>query len=188
MSYILLLPFLLLFGIVFIIIYVLLALLLSNLHKKIYGRKSVLAWIPILNLYILGKVTTGRLVGLLLVGANLISFNYKITINGVVYSYSLLSSTARWVVATLVAIISIILYGVAIVKFIKISSKDILNEGINEAKIGNTTPKKVVEAEVIKEETNVVENVETVLNCRNCGAPAPSNKRFCPHCGSSLIK
>lgn len=58
---------LLIFGAIALIIYTLQAVILSETHKLKYGKGSFMAWIPILNFYILGKVAINKLFGLLLI-------------------------------------------------------------------------------------------------------------------------
>lgn len=189
MKYIILAPLFLIFGIIFIVIYVLLALLLSNLNKQVYGKKSIIAWIPILNLYLLGKLTVNKLVGILLIVANLISYNYSITINGVEKTYSILPNSIRYLISGIVSIVTLVLYGMAIAKYIKIVSKGAINNSIKEANQSNTNitdKKKVVEAEVIKEEKIEEKTNEVLVNCRNCGAPFNSGDTYCQSCGSRL--
>ncbi|MBR1413924.1 MAG: zinc ribbon domain-containing protein [Bacilli bacterium] len=189
MKYIILAPVFLIIGIVFIIIYVLLALLLSNLNKQIYGKKSIIAWIPVLNLYLLGKLTVNKLVGIILIVANLISYNYSITINGVEKTYSLLPSSVRYLVSGIVSIVTLVLYGMAIAKYIKIVSKDAINNSVKENSQSNNNTdgnKKVIEAEIIKEEKVEEKTNEVLVNCRNCGAPISQGDSYCQSCGSRL--
>ncbi len=51
----------------FIIIYVLLAIVLNKINQKMYGKKTPLAWIPICNIYLLGKLTISKTVGWILI-------------------------------------------------------------------------------------------------------------------------
>ena len=58
---------------IFIICYAFLAIFLNNFHKKIYGQSTVMAWIPLANIYLLGKLTFGKDVGYGLVALFLLS-------------------------------------------------------------------------------------------------------------------
>lgn len=50
-------------SIIGIILYILEATLLSKLNKLMYGKETALAWIPIANIYLLGKLTVNETVG-----------------------------------------------------------------------------------------------------------------------------
>ena len=55
------------FFIVFIVVYILQALLLSGLNKKMYGKGTILAWIPVCNTYLLGKLVVNKGCGFILI-------------------------------------------------------------------------------------------------------------------------
>ena len=55
------------FFIVFIVVYILQALLLSGLNKKMYGKGTILAWIPVCNTYLLGKLVVNKGFGFILI-------------------------------------------------------------------------------------------------------------------------
>ncbi len=81
-----------------IIAYILVSLLLNSYHKLIYKEKSVLAFFPFTNLYVLGKLVYNKTLGYVLVTwfimimeFNLNIFNYNLTI-------SLFSSDIRFVI------------------------------------------------------------------------------------------
>lgn len=54
-------------AIMIIAVYILIGLLLSKLNKLIYGKNTVMAWIPPFNVYLLGKLTVGKWLGWFLV-------------------------------------------------------------------------------------------------------------------------
>ena len=55
------------FFIVFIVVYILQALLLSGLNKKMYGKGTIWAWIPVCNTYLLGKLVVNKGFGFILI-------------------------------------------------------------------------------------------------------------------------
>ena len=65
---------LLAFGIIFIVIvlilvivlYVVLGIVLNKLNKLMYGKGTAMAWIPLANIYLLGKLTVSKLLGWIL--------------------------------------------------------------------------------------------------------------------------
>ena len=48
------------------IIHILLGIFLNKFNKLVYGEGSILAWFPIFNLYLLGKLTVNKYVGWIL--------------------------------------------------------------------------------------------------------------------------
>lgn len=51
-----------------IIIYIVLGFCLSDMNRRLYGTKTFLAWIPIINIYLLGELTFGKSVGFVMCG------------------------------------------------------------------------------------------------------------------------
>ena len=63
-NFLILIIFILLIG-----LYIGLGFLLTNFHQLLYGRKSILAWVPITNLYLLGELIVSVPVGYALSGS-----------------------------------------------------------------------------------------------------------------------
>ena len=57
----------------FVVPYVILGATLSHCSKAKYGNKSTLAWIPIANIYLLGKLIAGPFLGWILIAVGLLS-------------------------------------------------------------------------------------------------------------------
>lgn len=53
--------------IIILLIYIALAFYFSRFHKLLYGSRSIMAFLPIFNIYILGKLVLNRILGLFLV-------------------------------------------------------------------------------------------------------------------------
>ena len=68
-------------GLIFAI-YIILGLSLDKAHKKKYGKTSILSWIPILNIVLLGKLAIHSIVGLILLILPLAYLLTLIPING----------------------------------------------------------------------------------------------------------
>ena len=66
----------LLIGLAIVIaIYIATAIFLNKFNKLVYGKGTAKAWIPIANIYLLGKLTVNKFVGWILVAC--IFFNSK---------------------------------------------------------------------------------------------------------------
>lgn len=59
--------------IIVIIIYIIKSIFLSNFNKLVNGEGTLMAWFPITDTYLLGKLTVSKKVGLILVGIMLIT-------------------------------------------------------------------------------------------------------------------
>ena len=75
---------------VVIVIYVAVGILLNKLNKQINGKGTPMAWIPIANIYLLGKLTVNKIVGWILVACALLTSTYTTTINGVSTTHTIL--------------------------------------------------------------------------------------------------
>ncbi len=64
---------------VIITCYALLAIFLNNFNKKVNGTTSVMAWIPLANVYLLGKLTFSKDAGYGLVALFILSGTLKLT-------------------------------------------------------------------------------------------------------------
>jgi len=63
------------FILIFLIaIYVVLGIVLNKLNKKIYGKGTALAWIPLCNTYLLGKLTVNKIFGFILIALQILGF------------------------------------------------------------------------------------------------------------------
>jgi hypothetical protein len=102
-------------GIIFVI-YICIALLLNKLNKLIYGKGTWMAFIPIFNIYLLGKLTINKVVGFILVLCIFLSGYFSTTINGVEKVYAILPGDARIMVGSFSSIITFVLLIYAIVK------------------------------------------------------------------------
>ncbi|MEG0826705.1 MAG: hypothetical protein RR404_04480 [Bacilli bacterium] len=122
--------FLLLFLVFAIIIYVVFAIFLNKLNKLMYNKKTPMAWIPIFNIYLLGKLAVNKLVGWILVICVFLTSTSTTTVNGVKTESGILPSGIRSVVSTvyLIAVIALFIY--AIIKYYKLKkNKNGVKEG-----------------------------------------------------------
>ena len=66
-----------------IAIYIACSKFLSNLNKLIYGKGTILAWLPFTSIYLMGKLAFNNLVGWGFLVICILSSSYTVTVNGV---------------------------------------------------------------------------------------------------------
>lgn len=122
-----LLQFFMAYTIVFLIIaiaiYVAVGIFLNKLNKLIYGKGTPMAFIPLVNTYLLGKLTVGKPVGLILVFATLITGTFTTNVNGVENSYTLFSADVSSKISTIVNIVIFGLFIYAIFLYFKLKKE-----------------------------------------------------------------
>lgn len=90
--------------IVGLIIYIITSIFLNKLNKLMYGKGTPMAWIPIFNIYLLGKLTVNKLVGWILIVCIFITGSYSTTVNGVETTHDILPKGINSVVSTILYI------------------------------------------------------------------------------------
>lgn len=100
------------------IIYVVQAIFLSKFNKLVSGRGTAMGWVPIANIYLLGKLTFNRLVGWILVVLIFSTATLTVTINGVENKYKLFSDDVNMVVSRFLALLILGLFIYAIIKYV----------------------------------------------------------------------
>lgn len=125
------------------IVYIILGVVLTKLNKKIYGKSTILAWLPFFNVYLLGKLTIGRLMGFVLVLFSLLGTRYEFSNGGNTIIYVIIPDFLRPYYLAFTALIIISLFIYAIVKLNK-SSKGEENY-INEVYLNQKTKKEIEE-------------------------------------------
>lgn len=99
------------------LVYIPLSIFLNKFHTLKYGKSSIIAWIPILNLYILGKLVFNQIVGYILVVSILIVLKINITINNLMITYQLIPDKFYIPVCIIYTIIMIAISLFAIKKY-----------------------------------------------------------------------
>lgn len=107
-----------------LIIYIIQAIFLSKFNKLVNGWSTAMGWVPIANIYLLGKLTFNKIVGWILVVLIFSTATFTITINGVENQYRLLPNDVNTVVSTLLALVILGLFIYAIIKYISIKKKN----------------------------------------------------------------
>lgn len=111
------------FLIIAIAIYVAVGIFLNKLNKLIYGKGTPMAFIPLVNTYLLGKLTVGKPVGLILVFATLITGTFTTNVDGVENSYTLFSADVSSKISTIVNIVIFGLFIYAIFLYFKLKKE-----------------------------------------------------------------
>ena len=111
------------FLIIFLVIYILIGIFLNKLNKLIYGKGTPMAFIPFANIYLLGKLTLGKPVGLILIILNLLCGTYTVEINGYARAFTILPGSISYGVSMLINIIIFGLFIYAIYLYFKIKKE-----------------------------------------------------------------
>lgn len=104
------------------IIYVVQAIFLSKFNKLKKGYGTAMGWVPIANIYLLGKLTFSKIVGWILIGLIFSTATLTITINGVENKYKLFPDDINIIVSRLLALLILGLFIYAIIKYIRIKN------------------------------------------------------------------
>ena len=109
--------------IIVLVIYILESLLISGLHKLMYGKGTILAWLPFTNVYLLGKLTVNTTVGWLLVVGTILTANFSYNIGEVSNTYSLLPAELIGPLSTIqsIAVLGLLIY--ALIKYFKLKDE-----------------------------------------------------------------
>lgn len=112
---------LIIFLILLLIIYIVQAVFLNKFNKLVYGKGTVMAWLPIFNVYLLGKLTFNKLIGWILVICSFLTTKVTTTINGVVTNSStILPENIIPIFQIIYSIVLIVLFIYAIIKYFKL--------------------------------------------------------------------
>ena len=108
-------------------IYIVQAIFLNKFNKLVNGKGTALAWIPICNIYLLGKLTINKLVGWILVICVFLTGSYTVTINGVETTHTILPDGISSIFSKLYSIVVLALFIYAIVKYSKLKNNSNTN-------------------------------------------------------------
>lgn len=112
--------YVLIFFAVLIVIYILFGIFLNKLNKLVYGKGTPMAFIPFVNIYLLGKLAVNKLVGYILVILVILNSEFSITINNETSSAAILPEDIRNVVSIIYSVLVLGLFIYAIVKYFKL--------------------------------------------------------------------
>jgi len=118
-----------------ITIYSVIAVFLNKLYNAKYGKTTIMAWIPIFNIYLLGKLVIHSIIGLLLVIGLLFGICISFNISGLETIHNLLGKEYVLPYQITYGVIILLFFIVAKIKLKRIiregSSKDTMNAFIN---------------------------------------------------------
>lgn len=103
--------------------FILQAIITNKLNKNLYGKSSIFAFLPFLNMFTLGKVCADEIVGLVIATMLILCFRLTIPINGVNKTYAIIPESTTKVLFPYCIFIIVCLYIYSIFKFIR-SIKD----------------------------------------------------------------
>lgn len=102
-----------------LILYVIFSSILSKANKTIYEEKNIFAWIPIFNLYLLGKIAINKIIGVILVLIEfLIGFLCSIP-----YFQNVIPSYIVDILSLVFIFVIIILFFIVLAKYFKIKKR-----------------------------------------------------------------
>lgn len=114
--------------ILIIIMYVFMGVFLGKLNKLIYGKGTPMAWIPLLNTYLMGKLVVNKVFGIILViipfiisfipGAD-ISNTHTTVQNGVQTTVST-STSLNTILLLVYSLVCLVIFVLAVVKYFKL--------------------------------------------------------------------
>ena len=176
--------------VVALVIYIITSIFMNNLHKKIYGKGTALAWIPYARTYLLGKLAVNKLIGWIYLGVSLVS---TMTVST---GREGETSTLIPGLSGLVSVATLTLYIMAIIKNGKLKRGEITPEAAkaecestNFKKTENSTsptPENVVNAipQIENNTPPAPTPTPTAKYCVNCGAEIIEGSAFCIKCGN----
>lgn len=102
-----------------LILYVIFSSILSKANKTIYEEKNIFAWIPIFNLYLLGKIAINKIIGVILV---LLVFLIGSLIS-IPYFQNVIPSYIIDILSLVFIFVIIILFFIVLAKYFKIKKR-----------------------------------------------------------------
>ena len=115
------------FLLIFIAIYIAISIFLNKFNKLVYGTGTAMCWIPIFNIYLLGKLAINKLVGWVLVICIFLTGSYTITVNGVSTVHAILPEPFHSIVSKLYSIVVLVLFVYAIIKYTRLKNDNSSN-------------------------------------------------------------
>lgn len=173
--------------IILIILWIIEGIIINKLHKEMYGKATVLAWVPFCNIYLLGKLTVNKTVGWALAISKILTYTITTTVNGVQKTYSILPSSISTLLSGIIGIITFCLLIYAIVKYKRLEkSNNIQNQtNIAQQQMYQHQPYQQPQAMMNGQPTYQQQPQQPINSfCTNCGAKFNGNEAFCTNCGT----
>ena len=103
--------------------YIVQGIFLTKLNKLMYGKGSALAWIPVVNVYLLGKLTINKIAGWILLIATFCTTTFTSTINGIEKTSSIIPAPLNKTVSNILSIVEFGLLIYAIIKYFNLKKQ-----------------------------------------------------------------
>lgn len=97
-----------------LLIYIFVAVFLNKFNKLVYGKGTAMSWVPIANIYLLGKLAVNQVVGWILIACIFLTAKYTITINDKQATYYLLPKDVNDIVSFMLSclVFVLLIYGI----------------------------------------------------------------------------
>lgn len=154
--------FLIVFLVIVIAVYIVVGIFLNKFNKLVYGKGTPMAFIPFANVYLLGKLTVNKVVGLLLVFVPILTGTFTTNINGIENTYTLLPVDISSKVSIITNIVTFGLFIYAIFLYFKLKKDK--EKGIYVCHKENRPLERNKESAVIENLINNKDNATSSLN------------------------
>jgi lysylphosphatidylglycerol synthetase-like protein (DUF2156 family) len=145
----------------YIILNIILGIVLNSLNKTMYGKNSIIAWIPLVNLYLLGKLTVNKIIGWLLVIGFILTFETTFTTyDGSTATESLISILPTGIsdkISIILNLTIIVLFIYAIIKLVKLKKNNSVQKQQATAFNQDNIIQSTVEKQVIEYNLNTID-------------------------------
>ncbi|MDD6388578.1 MAG: hypothetical protein PUA68_05915 [Bacilli bacterium] len=108
-----------------IAIYIACSIFLSNFNKLIYGKGTILAWLPFTSIYLMGKLAFNNLVGWGLLVICILSSSYTVTVNGVETVQTIAPSSIQGPLSKIYPLLNFGVFVYCIVKYNKLKKSSV---------------------------------------------------------------
>ena len=180
--------------VVVVIVYIAVGIFLNKFNKLVYGKGTPMAFIPFANIYLLGKLTVGKTVALILVLVPILNGTFTTNINGVENTYTLLPTDISSKVSIVTNIVTFGLFIFAIYLYFKTKREkkagtyvDLQKKGPLEGGSDVDVIKSVINSTKDNVNANINTNTNTNLsgnnNISNIGSDINANATSTPNPG-----
>jgi|GEM_PF-1755668 len=107
-----------------LILYILFSIFLNKFNKLVYGKQTVMAWLPLFNVYLFGKLTINKAFGWLLVIGSFLTFSTTTNVNGIEKTSSILPSKIMPIYSSIYYLVSFIVLILGIVKYFRLKKEN----------------------------------------------------------------
>jgi len=109
-------------SLIMLFIYILISIFLNKFNRLVYGKGTAMCFIPIANIYLIGKLAVNKTVGWLLVIGIFLNARYTITINNVETVYRLFPENVSEILYKVEECIIFVLFIYGINKYFEIKN------------------------------------------------------------------